>query len=129
MKATLLLMTSLLVAACSAGYSPRYYYESVEVSNLSGEAISDLQVQIGERDYGCDAVAKNAMCHQRFGKLPYPQQPLRVSWQVGDGGEQTQQVDPMVPATLSPALPLRVMLDIGEDGSVKAYFKQNGFKN
>jgi hypothetical protein len=69
------------------------------------------------------------MCHQRFGKLPYPQQPLRVSWQGGDGGEQTQQADPMVPATLSPALPLRVMLDIGEDGSVKAYFKQNGFKN
>ncbi len=129
MKATLLLMTSLLLAACGAGYEPRYYYESVEVSNLSGEAISNLQVQIGERDYGCDAVANNAMCHQRFGKLPYPQRPLSVSWRGGDGGEQTQQADPMVPATLSPSLPLRVMLDIGEDGSVKAYFKQNGFKN
>jgi len=129
MKATLLLFTSLLVASCSAGHTPRFYYESVEVSNLSGAAISNLQVQIGERDYGCDSVAKNAMCHQRFGKVPYPQQAVRISWQDGEGGQQTQQADPMVPATLSPSLPLRVMLDIGEDGSVKAYFKQNGFKN
>jgi hypothetical protein len=128
MKTITLLVSSLLLAACSAAYTPRYYYQSVEVANLSGGAISNLEVRVGERDLRCAEVAANAQCYQRFGKRPYPQQAIGVSWRDAGGNGRTQQINPMVPLTLTPALPLRVMLDIGEDGAVKAYFRQDGYK-
>jgi len=127
MKAKLLLLPCLLITACATGYNPRFYYTNIEVANLSGTEISNVEVQIGEagRNLRCDSVAKNALCQERFGKRPYPQQEgLRLSWQDGAGNSQSQQMIPSIPATMTPGLALRVMLDIGEDGSVKAYFRQ-----
>lgn len=120
MKAITLLISSLLLAACAAGYAPRYHYNNIEVANLSGGAVSNVKVQIGERELSCASVAKNALCNERFGKRPYPQQPIQLSWTDGDGRRQLQQTDPIVPLMLTPALALRVMLDIQQDGSVKA---------
>jgi len=126
MKAVLLLSSCLLVAACATGYNPRFYYSNIEVANLSGAEIQNVEVQVGERNLRCDSVAKNALCQERFGKRPYPQQEgTRLSWQDGAGNSQTQQLNPSIPATMSPAHSLRVMLDIGEDGSVKAYFRED----
>ena len=127
MKAILLLLSCLLITACATGYNPRFYYTNIEVANLSGAKIRNVEVQIGEagRNLRCDSVAKNALCQERFGKRPYPQQEgLRLSWQDGAGNSQSQQMIPSIPATMTPGLALRVMLDIGEDGSVKAYFRQ-----
>ena len=128
MKAVLLLSLCMMVAACATGgYNPRYYYSNIEVANLSGTEIRDVEVQIGEagRNLRCDSVAKNALCQVRFGRRPYPQQEgLRLSWQDGEGNSQSQQLTPPIPVTFTPAQPLRVMLDINEDGSVKAYFRQ-----
>jgi len=131
MKATLLLLSCLLITACATGYNPRFYYSNIEVANLSGAEIRNVEVQIGEagRNLRCDSVAKNALCQERFGKRPYPQQEgLRLSWQDGEGNSQSQQMNPSIPATMTLGLALRVMLDIGEDGSVKAYFKQDNIR-
>ncbi len=129
MKVLMLLSSCLLVVACAAGgYNPRFYYSNIEVANLSGADISNVEVQIGEsgRNLRCDSVAKNALCQERFGKRPYPQsEGLSLSWQDSEGNSQSQQLKPSVPATMSPANKLRVMLDILEDGSVKAYFKED----
>ncbi len=127
MKAVLLLLPCLLLAACATGYNPRFYYGNIEVANLSGAEISNVEVQIGEagRHLRCDSVAENALCQERFGKRPYPQQEgIRLSWRDSEGNSRSQQMNPSIPATMTPGLALRVMLDIGEDGSVKAYFKQ-----
>ena len=128
MRLVLVFASSLLLAACSVGFSPRYYFHSVEISNLSGGAISNLEVRVGERFVRCATLAKNALCHERFGKRPYPQQAIRLSWQDADGNLQVQQTNPTVPLTLPPSKGLRVMLDIASGGSVQAYFKQDGQK-
>ena len=112
------------------GIQPEVYYGNIEVANLSGAEISNVDVQVGEtgRNLRCDSVAKNALCQERFGKRPYPQQEgLRLSWQDGEGNSQSQQMHPSIPATMNLGQALRLMLDIGEDGSVKAYFKQDNF--
>ena len=127
MKVIAAILPCLLITACATGYNPRFYYTNIEVANLSGAKIRNVEVQIGEagRNLRCDSVAKNALCQERFGKRPYPQQEgLRLSWQDGAGNSQSQQMIPSIPATMTPGLALRVMLDIGEDGSVKAYFRQ-----
>ena len=127
MKTITLLLSSLTLAACTGGYNPRYYYSNIEVANLSGGAITNVEVQVGAdgRNLRCETVAKNALCQERFGKRPYPQQDIELSWQDSDGNAQSTKVNPHLPATLTPSGALRIMLDIREDGSVKAYFKQD----
>jgi hypothetical protein len=126
-KTITLLLSSLTLAACTGGYNPRYYYSNIEVANLSGGAITNVEVQVGAdgRNLRCETVAKNALCQERFGKRPYPQQDIELSWQDSDGNPQSTRVNPHLPATLIPSWALRIMLDIREDGSVKAYFKQD----
>jgi hypothetical protein len=127
MKTLLVIMSCLTLAACAGGYNPRYYYSNIEVANLSGGAITSVEVQVGAdgRNLRCETVAKNALCQERFGKRPYPQQDTELSWQDSDGNPQSTRVNPHLPATLIPSWALRIMLDIREDGSVKAYFKQD----
>jgi hypothetical protein len=125
MKAITLLLSGLLLAACSGNYSPRFYYNYIEVANLTGKTISNLELQVGERELACDTLTNNRICHEQFGKRPYPQQPMQLSWQDGDGKQQTQQPNPAVPATMTPAWPLRLHLEIQEDGSVKAALRQD----
>ena len=127
MKAITLLLLSLTLAACAGGYNPRYYYSNIEVANLSGGDINNVVVQIGAdgRTLRCDAVAKNALCQERFGKRPYPQQTIELSWQDSAGNAQSGQVNPQIPVTFAPSLSLRVLVDIQEDGSLKARFRQD----
>lgn len=128
MKSISLIALGLLVASCATGYNPRFYYSNIEVANLSGADISNVEVQIGVdgRNLRCDSVASNALCQERLGKRPYPEQDgLRLSWQDAEGNSQSQQLQPSIPATMSTGIALGVMLDINEDGNVKAWFKQD----
>jgi len=127
MKTLLVTLFCLTLAACAGNYNPRYYYSNIEVANLSGGGITNVEVQIGAdgRNLRCEAVAKNALCQERFGKRPYPQQDIQLTWLDSNGNPQSSTMNPRIPVTLSTAWPLRIMLDIHEDGSVKAYFKQD----
>jgi hypothetical protein len=130
MKSILLLLSCLSLASCATGYNPRFYYNNIEVVNLTGGTITNEEVIIGEtaRNLRCDAVTKNRLCQERFGGRPYPGQAIQLSWQDSAGNPQSRQPNPSIPATLSPGLSLRVMLEIHEDGSVKAGFKQEDFR-
>ena len=130
MKMITLLLSSLVLVSCAGGYNPRYYYSNIEVANLSGGDIGNVVIQIGAdgRNLRCEAVAKNALCQERFGKRPYPQQTIELSWQDSAGNAQSGQVNPKIPVTFSPALSLRVLVDIQEDGSLKAQFKQDDIR-
>ncbi len=130
MKTLLAMLSCLALAACAGGYNPRYYYSNIEVANLSGGAITNVEVQIGAdgRNLRCETVVSNALCQQRFGKRLYPQQDIELSWQDSDGSPKSTKVNPHLPATLTPSRALRIMLDIREDGSVKAYFKEDDLR-
>ena len=126
MKKLIVTLSCLTLAACAGSYNPRFYYSNIEVANLSGGAITNVEVQIGAdgRNLRCETVVSNALCEERFGKRPYPQQDIELSWQDNDGNAQSTRVNPHLPATLTASWALRIMLDIREDGSVEAYLKQ-----
>lgn len=127
MKIISLALISLLLAACSStGYSPRFHYNYIYVANLTGSTISNVALQVGERDLRCDTVDVNKICDQRFATRPYPQQAMQLSWEDGDGKQQSQQLNPTIPATMAPSVPLHVALDIHADGSVSTNFRQDG---
>ena len=126
MKATLFALSCLTLFSCATGYAPRTYYNYIEVANHSGTTISNVELQIGAdgRNLRCDTLTENRICEDRFGKLLYPRQAIELSWQDSAGQTQTRQPDPMLPATLSPALALKILLSIKEDGSVTVVFRQ-----
>ena len=127
MKAVLFALSCLTLVACSIGYAPRMYYSYIEVANHTGTTISNVEVQIGAdgRNLRCAEVTKNRICQERFGKRRYPREIIELSWQDSADQSQTRQLDPVLPATLSPAFALKILLKIKEDGSVTVDIRQD----
>ena len=127
MKLLSTLLLALTSVACVTTYKPTYDYNEIQVVNLTGATITDVNLRVGgsERSLSCDEVLKNALCDDRFGKRRYPQQGLELSWVQADGKQQSQQLAPAIPAYFVTAFPLRIILETREDGTAKAYYEQD----
>lgn len=127
MKTLQVVLTSLLFSGCVTGYNPSYFYNEIQVVNLSGETIADVNLRVGGsgRTLACAEVKSNAMCSERFGKRRYPQGKLDLSWTGGDGKRRSQQAAPSAPAYFPSAFALRVVMEIKPDGSINAFFEQD----
>ncbi len=128
MKGLLAIVAAASLAGCagSYGYNPNYYFNYVEVINLSGGPIRDVSLRVNgsSRALDCERVNANAICEDRFGKRRYPQQGLDLSWTHPDGSARSDTLSPAIPAFFSSGLSVQVYLEIRENGSVKAYYKQ-----
>jgi len=127
MKILNLVTLCVLISACATGFNPRYYYGSIEIDNLTGETIRNVRVEVGPGGHvlECAEVTRNRICHQRIGKQLYPQAEVMLTWETADGRQMSAQENPSVPITLVYSQPLRLLMDIAADGSVKFYFKQD----
>ena len=127
MKKLTLLLLALTSVACATGYNPDYSYNEIQVVNLTGATITQVNLRVGgtDRTLSCEEVLKNALCADRFGRRSYPQQLLDLSWVHGDGQQMSQQVAPEISIYFSPAFALRIMLEISENGTVKTYVEQD----
>ena len=127
MKKLIFGLAGLALAGCVTGYNPMYFYNEVHVHNLSGGSITDVSVQVGQggRSFGCDQVNKNALCDDRFGRKRYYQNGIELSWSHPDGSRKTAMVNPDIPIYFVSSVPLRVIIEILEDGTVKPYFEQD----
>ena len=102
MKKLILLSISLMLGACTVSYSPRFYFNEVQVVNQSGGTITEVSVRIFDSSISlaCDEVLKFAMCDDRFGKRVYPQQGIELSWTHPDGNRKSESFNPSVPSSL-----------------------------
>ena len=127
-KISIVLVSFLSVACASNGYNPSYIFNQLQVVNLTESTITDVSLEIGgsDRSAKCDEVAKNAICNKNFGKRRYPQQVNVISWTDGGGTPRSQQVSPKIAAYYDVPLPLRLVIEIHEDGSVKPIIEQDG---
>lgn len=126
MKILYLLMLGVAISACSMKYTPMYYFNEIQVVNRTGATITNVSVrfQSSTKTLYCDEVTDNRYCRDRFNKRRYPQQVIELSWVHGDGTSQSRQFNPRIPAYYHTPFPLRVMLEINEEGDVKTYFEQ-----
>lgn len=126
MKKLIVLLPALFAAGCVSGYDPTYFFNEIQVVNLTGATIEDVSVLVANsaKTLNCDEVAKNALCNERFGKRRYPQQGIELSWVHADGSRMSERVNPPIPLTFSPAFALRVMLEIDQNGALNSYFEQ-----
>ncbi len=126
MKKLSILFLSILTAACVVGYNPSYWFNEVQVVNLSGSTITDVRVSVLEttKSYSCEEVAQFALCQDYFGKRHYPQQGIELSWTHPDGSKKSELLGARIPAYYDYPFPLRVVMEILEDGSVKLFYEQ-----
>jgi hypothetical protein len=131
MKTTLFALSCLTLVACATGYTPRVLYGYVEVANHTGGTITNVELQVGAdgRNLRCDAVTKNRICYERFGRRRYPNQTIDLSWQDSAGELQSRQLNPKVPATVSSTKSQRLLMRIKEDGSVEFEFRSDNYKS
>ena len=115
-----------IATASFAEYSPRYYFNSVGVANLTNETVTNLVLQVGEHKLECDTVNHNGYCNKNFGKIPFQQDGIVLSWTGTDGQRQSRDLDVKVPATASVGRSLRFELEIHPGGDVKWEFRQGG---
>jgi len=130
MKTTLFALSCLTLVACATGYTPRVFYNHIQVANHTGGTITNVELQFGAdgRNLRCDAVTKNRICGERFGKRRYPNQIIDLSWQDSAGELQSRQLDPKIPAYVSSAISQSLLMRIKEDGSVEVEFRSNDQK-
>lgn len=126
MKKLIILLSSIATAACVTGYIPTYRFNQIQVVNLSGSTIEDVGVRVvdSEKALSCDEVAKNAICDDRFGTRRFPQQGIELSWTHSDGNRKSEVLTPKIPITFYSAVPLRIVMEVNEDGSVNPFFEQ-----
>ncbi len=126
MKKLIVLILSCLSVACIRGYNPTYSFNQIQVVNLSGTAIEDVSASVAgtAKNISCEKVVKNAICSDYFGKRAYPQQGIELSWIHGDGSRKSDVQSPPIPSFYIPAIPLRLVHEINEAGSVKASYQQ-----
>ncbi|NNE63679.1 MAG: hypothetical protein HKN34_06330 [Gammaproteobacteria bacterium] len=126
MKILYMLVLGIAATACSMKYTPKYYFNEIQVVNYSGATITNVSVRFesSAKTVKCDVVTKNRLCRDYFNKLRYPRQVIELAWTHGDGVEKSQQFNPRIPAYYHTPFPLRVMLEINEEGAVKTYFEQ-----
>lgn len=126
MKTTIVLLGALTMAGCVSGYNPTYYFNEVQVHNLSGDTIENVSLRVLEspKALSCAAVNRNAMCDDRFGKRRYPQQGIELSWTHPDGSSKSETFSPHVPVYFSSAFPLRIVMEIDPEGSVNPFYEQ-----
>jgi len=127
MKQLLIAMLSFATLACVTGYNPRFDFNEIQVVNLSAATINDVRVVFvgSPKTLGCDEVAKHAMCADRFGRRFYPQQVIELSWTHTDGSRKSDIFSPLIPATYFTAFPLRIVMEVNANGSVKAFYEQD----
>ena len=127
MRYLTLTLFSLLVAGCANwGYNPSYYYNEVLAVNLSGGTISQVSVDVlgVEKPFECESVNKSAMCRDYFGRRRYPAAGIVLTWTHPDGERKSAVVNPHIQAYFVVSLPLRIVMEINPDGSVKSYYEQ-----
>ena len=126
MKKISVLLMSFITTACVTGYNPTYWFNEVQVVNLSGSTITDVKVRVLDttKSYSCEAVAQFALCRDHFGKRRYPQQGIELSWTHPDGSKKAELLGASIAAYFSTAFPLRIVMEILEDGSVKIFYEQ-----
>jgi hypothetical protein len=126
MKKLLIALLSLSGFACATGYNPTYYFNEVQVVNLTAATISDVSVGLvgSPRTLNCAEVAKNALCADRFTRIRYPQQGIELSWIHTDRMRKSDRFAPAIPVTFNAVFPLRIMMEVNADGSVKPFYEQ-----
>ncbi len=123
----LLIAFGIATIGCTLSYNPRYSFNQVQAVNLTSATITNVSIDVIDSPWNldCDEVVKFYVCADRFPKRLYPNQGISLSWTHTDGSRKSETLAPSVPVTFNSAFGLRIVMEINDDGSVKAFYEQD----
>lgn len=124
MNKILFITISLLLSACSS-INESYYYNELVVLNHTNELIRNVSVIASDsnRIFKCSNIAPRAFCSDSFKKRKYLQRPLSISWTFKNVTNKKENIILLVPHNIEKSSPLRGVLSIQLDGSVKVWLE------
>ena len=128
MKKLAIVFAGLAVTACvTGGYQPTYRFKQLQVVNLTGATVENVEVRVleSEKTLACAEVNNNAICNKYFGSRRYPQRGVQLNWTHTDGSGRSETFNPPIPVTFYNAFPLRIIMEINPEGSVQAFYEQD----
>lgn len=127
MKYIVSLVVGLLLAGCATGYNPSYRFKQIEVVNLSGGALQNLSWNVvgSGQTKTCGEVPSKTVCGEYFAQRNYPRAGIELSWTHVDGERKSEVINPSVPGYFYTGLPLRIIVEINPDASLRAYYDQD----
>jgi hypothetical protein len=89
--------------------------------------ITNVRIQVGAGGYtlACARVLNNELCQKRFIPIPYPEQPIQLSWIGNDGSQQSKQLSPEIAPQFPPETILQLVFNIRSDSSVDAMLQSD----
>jgi len=124
MRVFSLILVSLMMSACATGMGkdPLFKYADIQIANLTGATISNVRIEVGPggRTLECASVLYNELCQQRFNAIPYPDQPVQLSWVGSNGTQNSKQLLLQVLPEFPPGIILQIVVNIKSDGSVQS---------
>ena len=123
---TLLLVCTLFLYTCATTDVPVFYYNEVVVRNLTKGIVEDVTIRAdqSQRMFGCSNIAPLGRCSNQFPKREYLKSPIQIGWTLDNHSRETNEFILEIPASFSPAIVLRGVLEIHPDGSIHAFFEQ-----
>jgi hypothetical protein len=122
----LLLVYLLLLYSCATTDDPVFYYNEVMVRNLTKGVVGDVTIRAdqSQRMFGCSNIPPLGQCSTQFPKREYLKSPIRIDWTLGNRSRQTNEFILEIPASFSPAIVLRGVLEVHPNGSINTFFEQ-----
>ena len=126
MRSLFLSAIACLITACATNYQPTYYYNEIRVINNSSQILRNLSIRVPATggEFSCGNVAPRGLCSNRFGKRKYHYNPIQIEWGYGDNPERTQEFTVPVPATFTLGVSIQGVVEVNDNGEMRAYFEQ-----
>ena len=122
----ILITISALLTSCALVSEP-YYYNELVVINHTGDLIRNVAVKADKsnRIFKCSNIAPRAKCSVKFPNRKYLNNPLSITWIFNNIEKTKGNFKLNVPQHLQKSIPIRGILSIQLDGTVKIWFEQS----
>ena len=126
MRFTLLFMSFLFLISC-ASISKPYYYNEIVVVNNTNQLIPYVVIRAKEthRMFSCRNIAPGAKCSNKTKKKEAKNSPLKITWTYNGIERTTDNFKIDIPKNILKPIPLRVVLALQSDGTVKIWLEQD----
>ena len=121
------LFTSLLLLSSCASIGEPYYYNEIVVLNNTNQLIPHVVIRAKEthRMFGCRNIAPTAKCSNKIKKKEVKNSPLKITWTYNGIERTTDNFKIDIPKNILKPIPLRVVLALQSDGTVKFWIEQD----
>ena len=126
MRYTFLFACLFLLSSC-ASISKPYYYNEIVVLNNTQQLIPHVVIRAKEtqRMFGCRNIAPEAKCSNKIKKIEAKNSPLKITWTYNGAERTTSNFKIKIPENMLKSIPLRGVLALQSDGTVKFWLEQD----